>query len=139
MPPKYPLSNNDKTILSNWINNEILTSGTVVLQKKNTIKWSRIRDEIIVSRCIECHSPPPPNPSEGNISTMEAGLDLTKLEVVRAKADLIFKRVVIIGDMPLKPYPALNEQEKKLISQWMIDGMEDDEVKVDETAGEKLP
>jgi hypothetical protein len=70
---------------------------------------------------------------------MEAGLDLTNLSVVREKADLIFKRAIIVGDMPLKPFPPLNDQEKKLLSQWMIDGMKDVELPTEKNPEEKIP
>jgi uncharacterized membrane protein len=70
---------------------------------------------------------------------MEAGLDLTNLSIVREKADLIFKRAIIIGDMPLSPFPNLNDQEKKLLAQWMIDGMKDEVLPPADNLEEKIP
>lgn len=137
MPPKTPLSSGEKAMLNNWIINELASNGQGPTPVKIVVLWPRIRDEIIQNHCIQCHSPPGRSMSEDRISTMEANLDLTQVSVVREKADLIFKRVIIVGDMPLKPYPNLNDQEKKLLSQWMIDGMLDVEVPPADSSEEK--
>lgn len=139
MPPKSPLSSGEKSLLNNWLLNEVATNGQSSTPVKIAVLWPRIRDEIIQNHCLQCHSPPGTNTSEDRISTMEAGLDLTNVTVVREKADLIFKRTIIVGDMPLKPFPNLNDQEKKLLTQWMIDGMKDEELPPVDSTEEKIP
>ncbi len=139
MPPKSPLSSGEKSLLNNWILNEISTNGQSSPPVKISVLWPRIRDEIIQNHCMQCHSPPGTNTTEDRMSTMEAGLDLTNLSIVREKADLIFKRAIIIGDMPLSPFPNLNDQEKKLLAQWMIDGMKDEVLPPADNLEEKIP
>jgi uncharacterized membrane protein len=133
MPPSGPLSVGEKGLLKSWITsgaplNENGTgeSGQNTTRINIPIKWQRIKNEIIDNHCLQCHSPPTTDQSADQISTMEAGLDLTSLAVVREKADLIFKRAIILSDMPLQPYHPLNAQEKALLTQWMIDGMQED-------------
>jgi uncharacterized membrane protein len=138
MPPKAPLSSGEKTLLNFWILNELATNGQTSTPVKLAVLWPRVRDEIIQNHCILCHSPPVTGENGDRISTMEAGLDLTNLNIVREKADLIFKRAVIVGDMPLRPFPKLNDQEKKLLSQWMIDGMKDEELPPAKSPEEQL-
>ena len=139
MPPKSSLSNGEKSLLNNWIMNEIAINGQNTTPVKVAVLWPRVRDEIIQNHCLQCHSPPGKSTSEDRVSTMEAGLDLTNLAVVREKADLIFKRTIIIGDMPLKPFPNLSDQEKKLLAQWMIDGLKDEELPPTQSPEEKTP
>ncbi len=139
MPPNAPLNNGDKTLLNFWILNEVATNGNSSTPIKAVVLWPRVRDELIQNHCLLCHSPPVTGANGDQISTMEAGLDLTNLSVVREKADLIFKRAIIVGDMPLKPFPPLNDQEKKLLSQWMIDGMKDVELPTEKNPEEKIP
>lgn len=133
MPPKYPLNSYETSLLGNWISKgaplDIDNSGPSNNQgtiEKISIKWPKIKKEIINNHCIQCHSPPTIDPSNETISTMEAGLDLTDLSVVKEKAELIFKRIVILNDMPLRPYPPLSIYEKKLFSEWIISGMLDE-------------
>jgi uncharacterized membrane protein len=128
MPPSEPLSKMEQSLLQSWINKEF--SGKIETKEttpvKMIVKWQKIKNEIIDKHCLICHSPPTTEASGDKISTMEAGLDLSSLDVVREKADLIFKRAIILHDMPLQPYPPLNEQEKMMLSQWMIEGMAED-------------
>ncbi len=133
MPPKNPLNNSEKNLLGSWISSGAPFDETNQMPSTNqnttnkiTVTWSKIRNKIIENHCIQCHSPPILNPTTDTVSTMEAGLDLTKFEVVKDKSDLIFKRIVISNDMPLRPYPPLSNYEKKLITEWMISGMPDD-------------
>ena len=138
MPPGRPLSSNELSYLGNWIakgapldaNNT--KNGSSNASTRPTVVWSKIKNEIFANHCLQCHSPPPTDPNPDNVSTMEAGLNLNDYEVVKAKADLILKRVIINNDMPLSPYPKLSNYEKKILADWMIQGMFNDEAKVEE-------
>jgi uncharacterized membrane protein len=134
MPPGKPLNSDELNILGNWIakgapldsqNSKGSNSNT---PSKPTVVWSKIKNEIFASHCLQCHSPPPTDPNADTVSTMEAGLNLTDYEMVKSKADLILKRVIIANDMPLSPYPKLSTYEKKVLTDWMISGMFNDEI-----------
>lgn len=75
--------------------------------------WPKVRDKIFGAKCMTCHDPSNPG----------GGLDLSSLPMVRAKATVIFERVVVRRDMPLSPYPGLNDKEMGVLMQWFGKGM----------------
>lgn len=75
--------------------------------------WETIRDKVFGAKCMDCHGPANPG----------GGLDLTSLAMVRAKAAVIFDRVIIRQDMPVNPYPTLNDRERGALLKWFDQGM----------------
>jgi uncharacterized membrane protein len=121
MPPEHPLSSVEQGMLKNYLSNQVIIPVTIPAtnpEVKVGLKWSRIKSEILEKHCLVCHS------TEG---MQAAGLDLSSLNAVREKAELIFKRAIIQKDMPLQPYPPLNDEERKLLVDWMMDGMQEDQ------------
>jgi uncharacterized membrane protein len=119
---------NEIHYLSNIENNDrsiTLDESVSKLTTTKEIYWSDIKNQIIDNHCLLCHSPTPIDPTPDNMSTMEAGLDLTNLDVVKANAAKIFARVVIDNDMPLRPYLPLDKEEKEILAKWIINGMKE--------------
>lgn len=119
MPPTG-LGDRDVTILKNWIEQgapetlvgpQEATSDSTIEQGPND--WSKIRDRIFTQKCLDCHSGKNP----------EGGLDLTTLASTKANAAAIFDRVIIKGNMPLAPYPALAPRERRVLLKWFDLGM----------------
>jgi uncharacterized membrane protein len=119
MPPSG-LGERDMTILKNWIEQgapeslagpQEATSDSTIEQGPND--WAKIRDRIFVQKCLDCHSGKDP----------QGGLDLTTLALTKAKAAAIFDRVIIQGNMPIAPYPALAPRERRVLLKWFDLGM----------------
>lgn len=122
MPKKNPLSDREAAYLEKWIkagapergNDPTKPSEPIPEDEllKPGIKWATIRDKIFEPACIRCHTQPKP----------DGKLDLEDLSVVRMKATEIFDRTIVIGDMP-EDAPPLTPNQKRALSQWIIDGM----------------
>ena len=80
---------------------------------KPGLRWNTIRSKIFEKHCTECHSPPKP----------EKNFDITSIAQVRAKAALVFERAVILKNMPLLPVDPLSADEKRALSNWIVDEM----------------
>lgn len=133
MPPSRPLSNDDLSLFSMWVSkgapfDEKSGGVNTNLPTTPTVTWLQVKNEIFASKCLQCHSPPVENPTPETATTMEAGLNLNDYEMVKSKADVILKRVIIQNDMPLRPFPQLSASEKKLLVDWMIQGMYNEEL-----------
>jgi uncharacterized membrane protein len=79
------------------------------------VTWEMLKTKIIEPRCMECHSLPKP----------EGGFDATSLAEVRARAVKVSDRTLIKQDMPINPYPPLSSEEKRLVADWIADGMQE--------------
>ncbi|CAN5716102.1 hypothetical protein BH10BDE1_BH10BDE1_03740 [soil metagenome] len=119
MPPSG-LGERELTILKNWIDSgapesvigpEETTSDSKIEQGPND--WAKIRDRIFLQKCLDCHSGKVP----------EGGLDLSTLASTRAKGAAIFDRVILKGNMPIAPYPALAPRERRALLKWFDLGM----------------
>lgn len=75
--------------------------------------WDKVRDKIFAAKCLDCH----------NAANPAGALDLGALPLVRAKATIIFDRVILRQDMPMSPYPPLSEKERFVLLQWFDKGM----------------
>ncbi len=119
MPPSGKLTSGDADLLKNWF--EMGAPESVVgTEEKSDMSidqgptdWAKISQRLFSKKCMDCHSQPQP---QGN-------LDLGSYEEVKAKATLIFDRVIIRQDMPVEPYPALSLKERKVFLNWMNMGL----------------
>lgn len=133
MPPSRPLSNDEILLLSSWVSKgaplDTSNSGANPnTPTKPTVTWLQVKNEVFAVKCIQCHSPSLDNSTPDSVTTMEAGLNLNDYEMVKSKADVILKRLIVLNDMPLKPYSPLSSSEKKLIVDWMMQGMYNEEL-----------
>ncbi|MGE0614608.1 MAG: hypothetical protein AB7P04_03125 [Bacteriovoracia bacterium] len=118
--PLGPLSTEEAQVLVAWIAQGApreASAGTTTpldpVLKTGPYTWELVRTQIIERRCLECHSQPNP----------EAKLDLGNVDEVRAKAALIFDRTVVRADMPALPLPRLLDDERRALSEWILQGM----------------
>lgn len=118
MPPGAPLSEAEVGMLRRWADSgapEIIVVG----EKPNEDlasgpdNWTKVRDHIFEGKCQPCHQGDQP----------DGGLDLTSLAMVRDKADIIFKRTIILADMPVTPLPQLTQPERDVLWNWFNSGM----------------
>jgi len=82
---------------------------------KGAVTWAVVRDQVLGSSCLDCHSGASP----------DAGLDLHSVEVVRKNINTIFESAIVKLSMPLEPYPALSESQKQALMKWISQGMPD--------------
>lgn len=119
MPPKEKLSEAELQILRNWLDVGAPEQKVAEGEKPDPtlerppINWQKVSQKIFSGKCFACHAEPAP----------QAGLDLTSHKVVKEKAQLIFKRVIIDQDMPIAPYPALSPRERRVLLKWFDLGM----------------
>ncbi|MGZ3769799.1 MAG: hypothetical protein ACXVCP_08965 [Bdellovibrio sp.] len=114
MPPN-PLTADQFDLLKNWIEagapeKSIRTAARPI---KGAINWPVIRDQVLKTSCLDCHSGKTPH----------AGLDFESLDVVRKNINAIFDSAIIKQTMPLQPYSALSETEKQALMKWISQGM----------------
>lgn len=119
MPPRAPLNGAQMQALRDWAELGAPKRASGPVQKpdpsldRGPNDWAKVRDRIFKAKCLDCHSAPEP----------QAGLDLTSLQETRAKAVVIFDRVIVRQDMPVQPYPSLSPREKRVLLQWFELGM----------------
>jgi uncharacterized membrane protein len=120
MPPREPMSEREKRVLRSWIENGAPESITGPVAKpdpqidQGPTDWAKIQTKIFGPRkCLDCHSGKEP----------QAGLDLSDILQVRAKAGAIFERVIVKQDMPLPPLPSVSPRERRVLLQWFDLGM----------------
>ncbi len=119
MPPSGKLVSDDADLLKNWFEMGAPESVVETQEKPEMLidqgptDWAKISQRLFSKKCMDCHSQPQP---QGN-------LDLGSYEEVKAKASLIFDRVIIKQDMPVEPYPALSLKERKVLLNWMNMGL----------------
>ncbi len=113
MPPQQALTAQEQNSLSSWLDrgspNEDLVNESQFSSQPN---FEEIQRKIFQDSCYQCHSGANP----------EAGLDLENYEVVKASMALIFDRAIVKGTMPLAPIEPLTKNQKKALSNWLIDG-----------------
>jgi uncharacterized membrane protein len=80
---------------------------------KGAVTWTVIKNQVLSSSCLDCHSGKNP---DGN-------LDFESLEVVRKNIMAIFDSALVRQTMPLQPYPALSESERQALMKWIAQGM----------------
>ena len=73
---------------------------------------------IIESRCTSCHAV---NPSSEMFTTAPGGLVLETAEQTKAAQAKILQRAVVAKDMPLGNLTQMTEEERLLISVWLMD------------------
>lgn len=123
MPPDRPVSAQEAQLLMNWIDMGAPEKSDVNFEKPNPdlergpTDWPKVRDKIFAIKCLDCHSAAMPD------TRPDANLDLTSLIEVRAKASIIFDRIILKQDMPLAPYPAVSPSERKVLLKWFDSGM----------------
>ncbi len=114
MPPNS-LSNAQFDLLKGWLEagapekNTGRRAGTI----KGPINWTVIKNQVLRTSCLDCHSGKNP----------DAGLDFESLEVVKNNISNIFKSAIVNQTMPLEPYSALSETEKQALLKWISQGM----------------
>ena len=119
MPKGGSLSDEEAQILSTWIAQGATRNGGSPPNPRlrERITWAVVRDEIFEYKCLDCHSPP----------RAEKDLDLTSLDLVRSKINLIFDRSVVTREadqvMPRPPFEHLTVEEKQALAQWIALGM----------------
>jgi uncharacterized membrane protein len=119
MPPRSPLGENEARLLSNWADSGAPETVVGVGEKpdlsleKGPNNWVKVRDKIFEPKCFACHSG----------ANLDGGLDLSDLAAVRAKAPAIFERVILKGDMPVEPLPAVTPPERRVLLKWFDAGL----------------
>jgi uncharacterized membrane protein len=115
MPPVTMLSENSFGLLKNWIEIGAPEKSTAKRQLKfsGPLNWTAIKDLVLQSNCLQCHSQPDPVQS----------LDLSSYNVFVANVGKIIDRTLVKQDMPISPYPNLSAQEKELLLKWISEGM----------------
>lgn len=116
MPPERPLSEGALELLKSWIEagapeNNVGKPGAPEIRGPYT--WMKIRDQILNSNCLDCHSGP----------DAEGKLDLASYDTFKNQWSQIFDRTFVKQDMPPQPYPSLSPNEKFALLKWISQGM----------------
>ena len=113
MPPT-PLTSAEFDLMKSWLEaGAPLKSTSVGGEIRGPINWITIKNRVLKSSCLDCHSGKNP----------DANLDLSSLEVVRKNIQAIFVSTMINVSMPLAPYPAMSISEKQALMKWISQGM----------------
>ncbi|MGZ3742642.1 MAG: hypothetical protein ACXWRE_01905 [Pseudobdellovibrionaceae bacterium] len=114
MPPD-PLSAAQFELLKNWLEAGVpeKNTGKAELPIKGAVTWTVIKNRVLSSSCLDCHSGKNP----------DANLDFESLEVVRKNIMEIFNSALVRQTMPLQPYTALSESQKQALMKWISQGM----------------
>lgn len=89
------------------------TGKTAAPPVQGAVTWKVIRDQVLASSCLDCHSG----------GTPDGGLDLQSLEIVRKNINSIFSSAIIKQTMPLEPYAAMSDSHKQALMKWISQGM----------------
>jgi uncharacterized membrane protein len=114
--PESGLPQAQLDLLKAWIEAgapEKNTGQKVSAPIKGPVTWLVVRDQVLASSCLDCHSGAKP---DGN-------LDLQSLETVRKNINSIFESAIVKQTMPLEPYPALSDSHKQALMKWISQGM----------------
>lgn len=114
MPPN-PMTADQYDLLKSWIeagSPEKNIRGPL-RPIKGPINWAVIRDQVLKTSCLDCHSGQNPH----------GGLNFESLEVVKQNINAIFDSAIVKQTMPLEPYSALSESEKQALMKWISQGM----------------
>ena len=74
---------------------------------------------VIDRRCLSCHSR---TPSDDIFRAAPNGVTFDTPEAVRARAEIIRKRVVVVRDMPLANKTGMTDAERDLVARWLDGG-----------------
>jgi len=75
--------------------------------------------EVIDRRCVSCHSD---KPSDDVFRIAPNGVTFETAESIRARAETIRARVVVLRNMPLANKTGMTEAERDLIARWLDQG-----------------
>src|SRR5258705_14010230 len=75
--------------------------------------------EVIARRCLACHSQ---TPSDDVFRIAPNGVTFETPESIRARADTIRARVVVLRNMPLANKTGMTEAERDLLARWLDQG-----------------
>jgi uncharacterized membrane protein len=148
MPPaqKGPLSSDQLSLLQNWIDAKApqepvvlnssspptsgpnsptgtaspspTPSGTASGTPPRVITWTQLKKEVVDLRCASCHYEKNP----------KGLIDLTKVKVFKDSIGTIMYATLIEKDTPMPPKQRgpLTVDQKKLLTDWIIDGQVED-------------
>ncbi len=77
------------------------------------LDWSKIKNQILVKNCLDCHSGEKP----------DANLNLENLEIFRLNLTKIIERTLVKQDMPPQPYGALTMNQRQALLKWISQGL----------------
>lgn len=114
MPPD-PMAGAQVELLKNWLEagapeKNTGKSGPPI---KGVVTWMVIKNQVLSSSCLDCHSGKNP----------DANMDFESLEIVRKNIMAIFDSALVRQTMPLQPYAALSESQKQALMKWISQGM----------------
>lgn len=112
--PQGGLNEKDYALMDMWLTSgapEKNTQSTVPLLK-GPFNWLVIRDQVLKTNCLDCHSSVSP----------EAGLDLSDYDQFKNNYAKIFDRTFVKQDMPPEPYDSLSANEKQAVLKWISQG-----------------
>lgn len=74
---------------------------------------------VIERRCVSCHSR---TPTDDVFKTAPNNLTFDAPESIRAHAELIRQRVVLLKNMPLANKTGMTDQEREIVARWLAQG-----------------
>jgi uncharacterized membrane protein len=120
MPSNSALSTSEYSALKNWLEAgapEKANGQKIINLNGKNLNWNFIKSEILMSRCLECHSEPQPI----------ANLDFEKYEIFKTQITKIFEKVVLPKDSQAAlldmPHQSLSATEKQALLKWISIGM----------------
>lgn len=113
MPPQEKLTETEMTSLQKWLDQGApVDLGSDEWSVSDVPNFEEIKLRIFAKSCFQCHSGESP---EGN-------LDLENIENVKNSREQIFERAITNSTMPMAPFEELTKKQKKLLSNWLIEG-----------------
>jgi uncharacterized membrane protein len=113
MPPNERLTSLELETLQRWLEQGTPESANGDDWQPSVVaSFDEIKFRIFEKSCFPCHSGAHP---EGN-------LDLENYEQVRATIKGIVSAAIVDEVMPLAPFEKLSNKQKKLLSDWFIEG-----------------
>jgi uncharacterized membrane protein len=112
--PEGGLNETDFALMDMWLTSGAPEKNTqsVMPSLKGPFNWIVIRDQVLKSNCLDCHSSVSP----------EAGLDLSDYDQFVNNYAKIFDRTFVKQDMPPEPYDGLSANEKQAVLKWISQG-----------------
>ncbi len=99
----------------------VLAIGISLIQATPKIDPNMVVDDamgmrIVYARCAGCHSL---HPTQPGFTAPAQGMALDTPEQVKAKKDLVLKRVVMVKDMPLANLTKMTDEERAMLKAWL--------------------
>ena len=112
--PQGGLNETDYALMDMWLTSGApeKNTGSATPSLKGPFNWTVIRDQVLKSNCLDCHSSVSP----------EAGLDLSDYDQFVNNYAKIFDRTFVKQDMPPEPYDGLTANEKQAVLKWISQG-----------------